>query len=74
MESYTYLVGSNGFNQEAFEDLCELIGVIQTLSLGEPTQYGETLNYSLRIPPDKVDMIISFINDAPNKMLFSKNI
>ena len=74
MESYAYQVGSNGFNQEAFEDLCESIGVIQTLSIGEPTQYGETLNYNLRIPDDMIGVIISFINDAPNKMLFSKSI
>jgi len=74
MESYTYQVGSNGFNKDNFENLCDQVGVIPSLTYGEPTQYGETLIYYLRMPEEVVGMITSFINDAPNKLLFTKNL
>ena len=74
MESYLYHVGSNGFNKEGFEEFCESIGVVLTQTYGETTQYGQTLVYNLRIPDDKFGMVANFINDAPNRLFFSKNI
>lgn len=73
MKVYSYNVGSNGFNQEGFEQYCDSLRVIFSLSYGEPTAYGQTLKYNLRIPGEVEDQVLAFINDAPNRLLLQRH-